>query len=131
MANGPSKVAILGAPLDLGAGRRGVDMGPSEIRVARLQAKPGGLGFGVEDWGNIEVEQAESRARGLAHARYLEEITRTCQRLALGVERALGRGRFPIVLGGDHSIAAGTVAGVARHFKKKRTAKKAEKGIGL
>ena len=111
--------------MDLGAGRRGVDMGPSAIRVARLQARLAALGYDVDDLGNVEVDQAESRKPGQAHARYLKEITRTCERLADAVETILRRGRFPIVLGGDHSIAAGTVAGIARHFAKKK------KSVGL
>ena len=114
--------------MDLGSGRRGVDMGPSAIRVARLQARLEALGYGVEDLGNVEVDQAESRKPGRAYARYLKEITATCGRLAAAVEGSLGRGRFPIVLGGDHSVAVGTVAGAARHFRKKSGGKK---GLGL
>jgi len=113
-----SRIAIVGAPLDLGAGRRGVDMGPSAIRVAQLNGRLAALGYEVEDLGNVGVEQQESRHYGDASARYLREITRTCQRLASIVERALRDGAVPLVLGGDHSIAIGTVAGVSRHFRK-------------
>ena len=113
-----SRIAVIGAPLDLGAGRRGVDMGPSAIRVARLHARLESLGYEVADLGNVEVEQAESRPVGRENARYLPEITATCRRLAKTVESALGAGQFPVVLGGDHSVAAGTVTGVARHFRK-------------
>ena len=105
--------------MDLGSGRRGVDMGPSAIRVARLQARLATLGYAVEDLGNVEVEQAESRPSGRESARYLAEITRTCERLATTIERALARHRLPIVLGGDHSLATGTVAGVAAHYRKR------------
>jgi arginase len=115
-----SHIAIIGAPLDLGAGRRGVDMGPSAVRVARLQARLATLGYEVEDRGNVAVEQAESRPHGDERARYLSEITKTCTRLSATVEKAAGEGCFPLVLGGDHSIAVGTVAGMARHFKKRR-----------
>ena len=115
-----SQIAVIGAPLDLGAGRRGVDMGPSAIRVARLKARIESLGYEVNDLGNVEVEQPESRLVGRENARYLQEITATCRKLASTVERALGAGQFPLVLGGDHSVAVGTVAGVARHFRKQR-----------
>jgi arginase len=113
-------VAVMGAPLDLGAGRRGVDMGPSAIRVARLNDRLRALGYLVEDQGNVEVEQPESRPLTSETARYLPEITRTCSRLMRRVEGALAAKRFPLVLGGDHSVAIGTVAGVARHFRKRR-----------
>lgn len=115
-----SQIAVIGAPLDLGAGRRGVDMGPSAIRVARLDARLASLGYEVDDLGNVEVEQAESRPVGRENARYLPEITRTCSRLAKAVEGALAAGQFPLVLGGDHSVAAGTVSGIARHFRKRK-----------
>ena len=115
-----SQIAVIGAPLDLGAGRRGVDMGPSAIRVARLDARLASLGYEVHDLGNVEVEQAESRPVGRENARYLPEITRTCSRLAKAVEGALAAGQFPLVLGGDHSVAAGTVSGIARHFRKRK-----------
>lgn len=116
----PSRIAVIGAPLDLGAGRRGVDMGPSAIRVARLDARLESLGYEVFDLGNVEVEQAESRPVGRENARYLPEITRTCSRLAKAVETALASRQFPIVLGGDHSVATGTVSGVSRHFRKQK-----------
>jgi len=115
-----SQIAVIGAPLDLGAGRRGVDMGPSAIRVAHLDDRLAALGYEVHDLGNVEVEQAESRPVGRENARYLHEITATCRRLAKSVETALGKGQFPLVLGGDHSVAAGTVAGVAKHFRRSK-----------
>jgi len=115
-----SQIAVIGAPLDLGAGRRGVDMGPSAIRVAHLDDRLAALGYEVHDLGNVEVDQAESRPVGRENARYLHEITATCRRLAKAVETALGKGQFPLVLGGDHSVAAGTVAGVAKHFRRSK-----------
>lgn len=115
-----SQIAVIGAPLDLGAGRRGVDMGPSAIRVAHLDDRLAALGYEVHDLGNVEVEQAESRPVGRENARYLHEITATCRRLAKAVETALAKGQFPLVLGGDHSVAAGTVAGVAKHFRRSK-----------
>ena len=76
----PSRIALIGAPLDLGAGRRGVDMGPSAIRVAELNQRLGRLSYLVEDRGNVDVVQAESRDAGNPHARYLPEIAETCRR---------------------------------------------------
>jgi len=115
-----SRIAVIGAPLDLGAGRRGVDMGPSAMRVADLQLRLSRLSYIVEDQGNVAVVQAEAREPGNPHARYLPEIAETCKRLAMMVEKAAGEGRFPVVLGGDHSAAVGTVSGISRHFKKKK-----------
>src|SRR5512147_842207 len=103
------KLAIIGAPLDLGAGRRGVDMGPSAMRVANLNARLASLGYEAEDLGNIAVEQPESLPAGPERSRYLPHITQTCARLARLVEKAAGQGRAPLVLGGDHSVAVGTV----------------------
>ncbi len=112
-----SRIAVLGAPLDLGAGRRGVDMGPSAIRVANLNGRLGALGFDVEDLGNIAVDQPESLPMGSEQARYLPQIAAVCERLAETVGGAAGTGRFPLVLGGDHSVAVGTVAGMSRHYR--------------
>jgi arginase len=115
-----SQVAVIGAPLDLGAGRRGVDMGPSAIRVASLDARLAALGYTVTDIGNVEVKQAESMDAGPRNARFLPEIAQACRRLASMVESAAASQQFPLVLGGDHSIAVGTVSGLARHYRKKK-----------
>src|SRR2546423_463844 len=106
----PSHLAIIGAPMDLGAGRRGVDMGPSALRVAGLNEKLQRLGYNVQDLGNVLVDQPESLPEGPQHARYLPQIALTCQRLSQLVEKAADDGRCPLVLGGDHSIAVGTLA---------------------
>jgi arginase len=113
-----SHIAIIGAPLDLGQGRRGVDMGPSAMRVANLDARLRSLGYEVEDRGNIAVEQAEAWPEGDPHAKYLPQIAAACHALAAEVRGALDRGRMPLVLGGDHSVAIGTTAGVAEHFRQ-------------
>jgi len=113
-----SHIAVIGAPMDLGAGRRGVDMGPSALRVAGLNQKLAELGYQAEDLGNVVVDQPESLPTGPAHARYLPQIAHTCTRLADMVERAAGQGQVPLVLGGDHSAAIGTVAGMSRHLNK-------------
>ena len=110
------QIAVIGVPLDLGAGRRGVDMGPSAVRVANLNARLAELGYKVEDLGNVPVVQRESQTAGDPKAKYLPQITETCTRLAQMVEGALAAGKFPLVLGGDHSAAIGTVAGVSQHF---------------
>ena len=94
-----STIAIIGAPMDLGSGRRGVDMGPSAIRVANIHSRIASLGYKVEDLGNVAVEQAESSPTGPKRARYLAHIAETCLRLAEKVERAAGQGKVPLVLG--------------------------------
>jgi arginase len=113
-----SHVAIIGAPMDLGAGRRGVDMGPSAVRVANLNDRIASLGYSVEDLGNIIVAQKESVPEGHERARYLHEIQQTCQRLAGAVGLIASQDKFPLVLGGDHSIAIGSMAGLAAWYRK-------------
>jgi arginase len=110
---GKAKVAIIGAPLDLGAGRRGVDMGPSAIRYAGLDDRLAELGYELADWGNVETAVAEATAAGSPRARFLTEIKQACERIARRVEHASREGRIPIVLGGDHSVAVGTLGGLA------------------
>jgi arginase len=104
--------------MDLGAGRRGVDMGPSALRVANLDEKLATLGYDVHDLGNINVVQAESVACGESAARYLQEIAGTCANLAGIVGKVVEENRFPLVLGGDHSVAVGTVSGLSNHHRK-------------
>jgi arginase len=111
-----SHIAIIGAPLDLGAGRRGVDMGPSAIRIANLNRRLTDLGYQPEDLGNVAVVQRESHAEGDPKARFLAQITETCERLADMVLHAMAHGKFPLVLGGDHSAAVGSISGVSKHF---------------
>ena len=112
-------VRLVGVPMDLGAGRRGVDMGPSAIRIAGVSQGLRNLGFVVEDDGDVGVPAPETRDPGSTHARYLEPIYHVCNRLRLRVRRSLDQGEIPIVLGGDHSIAIGTVSGVAEHFRSR------------
>ncbi len=112
-------VRIVGVPMDLGAGRRGVDMGPSAIRIAGVGPGLRQLGFQVEDDGDVGVPAPETRDPGSPQARYLEPIYHVCNRLRLRVRRSLEMGEVPIVLGGDHSIAIGTVSGVSEHFKNR------------
>jgi arginase len=114
----PRKIRVIGVPLDLGQSRRGVDMGPSAVRVAGLEARLESLGHVVEDAGNIAVAIPEQKTEGDPHAKYLKEITATCTKHAELVLKTLEAGKIPIVLGGDHSVAAGTVAGVAEFYHK-------------
>ena len=114
----PQKIRIIGVPMDLGASRRGVDMGPSALRVAGLQARLKQLGNQVEDIGNIPVRQPEEQPYGGKNAKYLEEIAEICKSLADIVQKTLEENFFPVVLGGDHSIAVGTAAGAATYFNK-------------
>jgi arginase len=107
------RVAIIGAELDLGAGRRGVDMGPSAIRYAGLGERLATLGISCEDWGNVDVEIPETTASGDDRARFLTQIRETCEQIAGRVRAAAEQGLFPLVLGGDHSVALGTLGGLA------------------
>ena len=104
--------------MDLGQSRRGVDMGPSALRVAGLQRRLTALGHQVEDFGNIHVKQAEEQHYGEKNAKYLNEIAETCRGLAEIVERTLKEGFLPLVLGGDHSIAVGSFSGVSHFFRR-------------
>jgi arginase len=113
-------IRILGVPLDMGASRRGVDMGPSALRVAGLQARLQALGHDVSDGGNIRVEVPETRARGERNAHYLAEIAETCSHTAQAVLEILKKASIPLVLGGDHSLAAGTVSGVAEFYRRRK-----------
>ena len=108
------QVAIIGAALDLGAGRRGVDMGPSAIRYAGLNDRLDGLGYDVLDWGDVETAVLEATEETDSTARYLPEIKAACGRVSRLVGLALEQDAFPIVLGGDHSVALGTLGGLAQ-----------------
>lgn len=107
------RVAIIGAELDLGAGRRGVDMGPSAIRYAGLGERLAALGIPSEDWGNVYTRVRETMDAGEEKARFLTEIRETCERIAEQVRNAAQNDLTPLVLGGDHSVAIGTIGGLA------------------
>jgi len=110
-------VTIIGVPLDLGAGRRGVDMGPSAFRVAEINHRVRDLGYVVEDAGDVHVEIAETHDPGDPRLKYLREIRETCTNVRDRVRQAVDAGSIPVVLGGDHSIAMGTIAGVSAHHQ--------------
>jgi arginase len=114
----PRKIRVIGVPLDLGQSRRGVDMGPSAVRVAGLEARLEELGHVVEDAGNVSVAIPEQKKVGDPSAKYLKEITATCTKHAELVLKTLEAEMVPLVLGGDHSVAAGTVAGVAEFYRR-------------
>jgi len=114
-----SKISIIGVPMDLGADRRGVDMGPSALRYADLNEHLVELGHEVDDLGDMHVIIPEERHYGDPQAKYLKEIVDTCTRLATLVLEEYEKDRTPLVLGGDHSIAAGTMSGMAEAFRRR------------
>ena len=111
------QIDVIGVPIDLGADRRGVDMGPSAIRYAHLQDRLEELGYGVRDSGNIEVPIAEMCSITDTRLKYLDCIIPVGRRISGAVSTSLQGGRFPLVLGGDHSLSVGSVRGAARQHK--------------
>jgi len=107
-------IGVIGAALDLGSGRRGVDMGPSAIRYAQLGERIEALGLSIHDHGNVRTGMVEALDQGDPSARYWSAIKRTCEELADHVASTVSDGEMPLVLGGDHSIAIGTMGGLAR-----------------
>lgn len=113
-----NRISIIGVPLDLGADRRGVDMGPSAIRHAGLLARLEVIGYEINDRGDILVKRPDASQSNGESLKYLNEIERVNNELCKKVNDEMGQGNFPLVLGGDHSIAIGTIAGVLQHQKK-------------
>ena len=111
-------ISIIGFPIDLGSGRRGVDMGPSAMRIAGLQNKLKNLGYKVTDTGDIKIEIMEKQKTGNPKLRYIDEILKTSGILADAVESVLDKNNFPLCIGGDHSMALGTIAGISSYCKK-------------
>ncbi len=112
-------IDLFGVPMDLGAARRGVDMGPSALRIAGVVEKIRALGHDVADRGNVDVAEMATTAVGDGSAKYGSQILDCVTRLAAEVEKSVAAGRFPVVLGGDHSIAVGTVTGIASVHRRK------------
>lgn len=112
-------VSIIGAPLDLGAGHRGVDAGPSAFRIAGLEQAIRSMGFSVIDEGNISVQIPEALPEGESNAKFLDEIAHACGSQAQKITEVLEKGNFPLVLGGDHSIAIGTIAGISQFYRRR------------
>jgi arginase len=110
-------IGLIGVPMDLGADRRGVDMGPSAIRYAGLQQRLEQLGYMVHDKGDLIVKRPKRFSTTGTNLKYLGEIARVNMKLRDAVSRQMEKGYFPLVIGGDHSIAIGTIAGVMQHKK--------------
>jgi arginase len=113
-------VGIVGVPLGYGASMAGVDMGPHALRVARLKQRIKALGYSVRDLGDMRIADPEVPPLEEDNLKYLAEITSTCEELARQVEGVLEADELPLVLGGDHSIAIGSISGVSSHFRKKQ-----------
>lgn len=113
------KIKIIGFPIDLGAGRRGVDMGPSALRIANITRRLISLGYDVTDTGDIIILTAEQQKITRPNLKYISEIIKTSKVLAGKVEKTLEQGIFPLCLGGDHSMALGTIAGISSFCKKR------------
>ena len=120
MATKRRNIGVIGVPLDLGAGRRGVDMGPSAIRIADLEHHLEALGHKVEDYGDLDVMIPETQKVGTGKLRYKDAILAANRELMKTVDRVLADGRMPMVLGGDHSIAIGSIAGTTGFFAKRK-----------
>jgi arginase len=110
-------IHIIGVPLDLGAGRRGVDMGPSAVRIAGLDDRIAALGYDVIDLGDLDTPIPETKSPGDTRKKYVGEIATVCQALFDRSRVALEAGGLPLVLGGDHSLAAGSVGAAAAHAR--------------
>src|SRR6266542_1066584 len=119
------KVSILGVPLGYGASMAGVDMGPSALRVARLHQRIAQLGYEVTDLGDIRLGRPQSPPETNETLKYLSEISDACEQVATEVQTILTAEQFPLIIGGDHSIAIGSVAGVASYYREQK------QGLGL
>jgi arginase len=115
--NKNKNISIIGVPMDLGQGRRGVDMGPSAIRYAHAIERLEGIGYNVKDHGDIVIQRNEDLIPSESNLKFLDEVTSVNTELAEKVSYIVGDGRFPLVFGGDHSIAIGTLAGLTQHKK--------------
>ena len=116
------KVGILGVPLGYGAGQTGSELGVEAIRVSRMRGRVlteniASLGYDVTDHGNVDIIRIQETAAAEANPKYLPEMIASCENIAAGVQRVLAEGAMPIILGGDHSIAIGSLAGVSSHFR--------------
>ncbi|MBL7998442.1 MAG: arginase [Candidatus Kapabacteria bacterium] len=112
-------ITMIGFPMDLGADRRGVDMGPSALRIADIEGKLRELGYEVQDIGNVDVKTKEVQTVVDPRLKYLPEISISCESLGRAVKDTLDNGSFPLILGGDHSMSIGSIAGIASHCKEK------------
>jgi arginase len=113
------RVSILGVPLGFGSSLAGVDIGPAALRVARLNQRVAQLGYEVRDLGDMRITRPQTPPDPNEKAKYLQEISAVCEELALEVRNILGGGELPLVLGGDHSIAIGSIAGVSSFYRER------------
>ena len=111
------EISIIGVPMDLGQMRRGVDMGPSAIRYAGVVERLEKLHLNIEDLGDIEIGSAERTSNPESNLKNLKAVAEASERLANTVDQEMTKGKFPLIFGGDHSIAIGSIAGVAKHYK--------------
>jgi len=118
---GFKEIGVIGVPQDLGASRRGVDMGPSAMRVANLAERITSLGYEVVDYGNLHCHDLDEHMNIVSNQnlRYLKEIKNTCIHLKESLADIMGRNQFPLVLGGDHSLSIGTLAGIKEAGKRR------------
>ncbi len=114
------KIGLIGFPMDLGADRRGVDMGPSALRYAGLERKLEVLGYNVTDYGDIDIEISERQTIKNPKLKYLSEIVKTTKLLAKKVESIMNKKQFPLIIGGDHATALGSIAGISSYCRKKK-----------
>src|SRR4051812_8700825 len=114
------RVSILGAPLGFGSSLAGVDIGPAALRVARLNQRIAQLGYDVRDLGDLRIARPQSAGELAGKANYLQEISAACEELAVEVHKILSGGELPVILGGDHSIAIGSIAGVASFSREQK-----------
>jgi arginase len=117
------KVGVLGVPLGFGAGKTGSELGVEAIRLSRIRGgiltdHIKGLGYDVTDYGNVDIVRAAHAAEATANPKYLPEMAASCRNIAKDVKRVLSDGAVPVILGGDHSIAIGSFAGVASHYRQ-------------
>ncbi len=112
-------VSLIGAPLGFGAGKRGVDLGPSSIRSAKIKERIEALGYNVKDLGDILIRGPERTPERGENPKFLKEMVAACDDLSSAVENVLSNNEFPVVLGGDHSIAIGSLSGVSSYFHKR------------
>src|SRR5262245_18734713 len=115
----PRQIDIIGCPMDLGAGRRGVDMGPSYLRKAGIVERLASLGHTVADLGNVHVQHAVGSPAPDEKLRYLEQIADCATSLGDTVEQSLATGHSPVILGGDHIMSTGSLAGAGRYASTK------------
>ena len=111
---------VIGVPLDLGGNRRGVDMGPSAFRIAGIGERPATLGYAITDKGDLPAPIPETQVSRDEHKKYIRDIARVCQKVYQTTLASLEEGALPVVLGGDHSVAAGSVAAAAEWAKQSK-----------